>query len=123
MDEIIEIKEYDIVKYLKSIYLVKDFQKIDDRKYRLNYYFRSIRKDSAKLHTNESYELYGYLAEKIRKADLEEMKSLISKIKVEHPNFDLSFLKKEIKENTLDLNIEDCIKFIKSKGYIIYKQI
>jgi hypothetical protein len=130
MNEIIKIKENDIVKYLKSIYLVKGFQKLDSGKYRLNYYFRSIRKDNARLHTNKSEELYNTSIVHIKKTNLEEKRSLISKIKVEHPNFDISFLKKseiteitEITENALNLDIKVSIEFLKSKGYIIYKQV
>lgn len=123
MDEIIEIKENDIVKYLKSIYLVKSFQKLENGGYRLSYYFRSIRKDNAILHTNESDEIYSYHAEKIKKADLEERKSLISKIKVKHPDFDTSLIKTDLKKNTQNLNVTDCIEFLKSKGYMIYKRV
>lgn len=123
MDEIIEIKENDIVKYLKSIYIVKGFQKLENGRYRLSYYFRSIKKDNAILHTNGSDEIYGYLAEKIKKADSEERKSLISKIKLKHPNFDTSLLKTDLNKNTQNLNVTDCIEFLKSKGYIIYKQV
>lgn len=123
MDEIIEIKENDIVKYLKCIYLVKGFQKLENGRYQLSYYFRSIRKDNAILHRNDSDEIYGYLAEKIRKADSEEINSLIKKIKTKYPNFDTSFQKTDLNKNTLNLNVQDCIDFLKSKGYIIYKQV
>lgn len=123
MDEIIEIKENDIVKYLKSIFLVKGFQKLENGRYCLSYYFKSIRKDNAILHSNESDEIYGYLAEKIKQADSEERKSLISKIKTKHPNFDNSILKIDLKKNTQNLNVIDCIEILKSKGYIIYKQV
>lgn len=118
MNEIIEIKRNDFVKYLKCIYLVKGFQKLDNGKYRLNYHFRSIRKDNAKLYTNEFDDIYGYLSEKIKKTTIEETKFIISKIKTEYPNFDTSFIKTE-----LNLNVEDSIEFLKSKGYIVYKQV
>lgn len=121
MDEIIDIKQNDIVKYLKSIYLVKGFQKLENGRYRLSYYFKSIRKDNAKLHSNSSDEIYGYLAEKIKKANPEEKKSLFSKISTKHPTFMLPEI--ELNENTSNLNTKDCIEFLKSQGYIIYKQV
>lgn len=64
MDRIIEIKENDIIKYLKSTYLVKSFRKLENGKYQLNYHFRTIRKENAKLHKNKTYELYGFHAKK-----------------------------------------------------------
>lgn len=122
MYEIIEIKKYDFVKYLKNLYLVEDFHKLENGQYRLNYLFRSIRKSNAKLHTNGFYDIYGYLAENIRKATDEEIEFLISRIKQEHPNFDISIVNVNKATNFSYLNEDDCIDYLKSKGYLIYKQ-
>lgn len=73
MNESIPIKKNDFVKYMKSIYLVKDFQKLENGRYRLNYYFRSLEKNHAKLHLNGHNNIIGYLAKNIRKATTEEM--------------------------------------------------
>jgi hypothetical protein len=119
----IEIKKNDFVKYLKCIYLVKDFEKLDNGRYRLSYFFRSIIKDDAKLHFNEFYDISAYLTEKIKKPSLEETKFLISRIKAEHPSFDLSFVKLDKNINEKKLNENECIEYLKSKGYIVYKQV
>ncbi|RCW31936.1 hypothetical protein [Marinilabilia salmonicolor] len=120
--DVIEIKKYDFIKYLKCIYLVKEFYRSEDGDYILVYYFRSIRKDNAALKTADSYRISGYLAEKIKKATKKETEFLISKIKTESPNFDLSFGRQETNES-IGLNVDDCITFLKSKGYLVYKQI
>jgi len=123
MNNIIEIKRTDFVKYLKCIYLVKDFQKLDNGRYRLSYYFRSIIKDNAKLHMNDSDVISNYLTEKIKKPTLDELKYIISRIKAEYPDFDLSFFKSETIKDNSDLNEIDSIEYLKSKGYLVYKQI
>lgn len=120
--DVIDIKESDFIKYLKCIYLVKDFYRAESGDYILVYYFRSIKKDNATLHPANSYRISGYLAERIKKATTEETGFLISRIKTERPNFDLPFPILETNESK-DLNVDDCITFLKSKGYLVYKQI
>lgn len=122
MERIIEIKENDIVKYLKSTYLVKSFQKLENGKYQLNYHFRTIRKENAELHKNKTDELYGFHAEKIKRADEKERKFLISRIRAEYPDFDLSKLENDSQRTKSELNEANCIEFLKNKGYLIYKQ-
>jgi hypothetical protein len=119
--DVIDINTNDFIKYLKCIYLVKDFYRAENGDYILEYYFMSIRKENAKLHTSNSYKITGYLAEKIKKATTEETKFLISRIKTESPNFDLSLAKIEANESKQD--VDDCITLLKNKGYLIYKQI
>ena len=121
--DILDINKNDFIKYLKCIYLVKDFYRDENGYYILEYYFRSIIKENAKLHTTNLYKISGYLTEKIKKATSEETKFLISRIKMESPDFDLSFAKAETTESKQDLNIADCISNLKSKGYLIYKPI
>jgi hypothetical protein len=121
--DVIDINPYDFVKYFKCIYLVKKFHKTDNGHYIIEYYFRSIKKENAKLHSTNSDEIIGYLAEKIKKATTEEIRFLTSRIKTKRPNFDLSFARKETNENIQNLNEDDCITFLKNKGYLVYKQI
>lgn len=118
-----EIYKYDIVKYLKCIYLVKDFHKLENGRYRLNYYFRTSKNDKVDLKMNDFYDFYSSDVEKIKKPTLEERNFLISRIKVKYPNFDLSFIKNVESKNIMDLNENDCIDFLKNKGYLIYKQV
>ena len=120
---IIDINPNNFIKYLKCIYLVKDFYRAENGQYILEYYFRSIIKENAKLHTDNSYKISGYLAEKIKKTTTEETKFLISKIKNEKPDFDMSFAEILTNKHKQDLNIDDCITFLKSQGYLVYKQI
>ncbi len=122
MERIIELNEYDIVKYLKSTYLVKSFRQFDNGKYQLKYHFRTIRKENAKLHKNKKDELYECDLEKIKKADEKEREFLILRILSENPDFDLSKLEKDTQKKKSELNEENCIEFLKDKGYLIYKQ-
>lgn len=121
--DVIDINPNDFIKYLKCIYLVKDFYRDESGQYILEYYFMSIKKGNARLHTTNSYKISGYLAEKIKKTTTEETVFLISRIKTESPNFDLTFARIETNESKQDLNVDDCITFLKSKGYLVYKQI
>lgn len=118
----IDIKKNDFVKYAKSIYLVKDFKNLNGR-YRLSFYFRAIKKDKAKLHTNSFNEITGYSSETIKRATAEEIAFLTSKIKAKSPTFDTSFIKAEITTEKEGLNEEDCINFLKERGFIIYRQV
>lgn len=118
-----EIKRNDFIKYLKCTYLVKDFVKLDNGYYNLSYYFRVNRKSNSKLHFNGVYRISGYSAEKIKKTSIEETYFLVSRIKAEHPNFDLSFLNSELNQNESILNEKDCIEYLKGKGYLVFKQI
>jgi len=123
MNKSTEIQRNDVVKYLKCLYLVKDLEKLENGNFRLNYYFRITRKDNAKLHFNESYDISSYLLKQVKRPSTEEAEFLISRIKVEHPNFDLSFIKQNKNKIKSNLNENDCIEYLKSKGYLVYKQI
>lgn len=121
---VINLKPFDIVKYLKCIYLVKDFFKNEDGKYVLNYHFKTINKSNEKLHSHNTYELYGFHAEKLRKASKDEIIHFISRIKKEKPDFDLHSIEDVCLDVTgIIINEKECIDFLKSKGYLVYKQI
>jgi hypothetical protein len=121
---VIDLNQYDIVRYLKCIYLVKDFFKDEDGKYILNYYFRTINNSNAKLHYQDTYKLYGFHAEKIRKASSDEIRHFISRIKKEKPDFDLHTIEDvSLDETGININEKECVDFLKSKGYLVYKQI
>lgn len=122
--KVIDIKQYDIVRYLKCIYLVKDFFKDEDGKYILNYHFRAINNGNAKLHPQDTYILYGFHAEKIRKASKDEIRYFISRIRKERPDFDLHSIEDvSLDETSININEKECVDFLKSKGYLVYKQI
>lgn len=121
---VIELKQYDIVRYLKCIYLVKDFSKDERGRYILSYHFRTISNSNAKLHSQGNYELYGFHAEKIRKATKNEIRHFISRIKKEKPDFDLNSIEDvSVDEPDINMNEKECINFLKGKGYLVYKQI
>lgn len=69
-----KIKRNDFVRYLKNIYLVKDFQKLENGKFQLSYYFRSTKNDNAKLHIDNSEVIYAYLIKNIRKASEDDIR-------------------------------------------------
>lgn len=121
MNELKTIKRNDFVKYLKCIYLVKDFQKLDNATFIISYYFRASRKAEAKIRINDVFNISSYNLKKIKKATSDETDFLIEKIKLEHPNFDLSFYVATKKECFLNEN--ECIEFLKNKGYLVYKQV
>ena len=122
--DIIELKPYNIVRYLKCIYIVKDFFKNEDGKYILSYYFRTINESNAKLYSNGSYAFYGFHAEKIRRASRDETKHFISRIKKEKPDFDLQPVENAfLNEENLSFNEKECLNILKSKGYLIYRQV
>lgn len=123
MANTIKIDRYDIIKYRKCIYLVKNFLKLEDGNYRLEYYFRSINNQIGKLKLNGFSDNSEYQFEYIKEASIEEIDLLVSKIRKEHPKFDLSSIKINSKENWLNLNEIDCIEYLKSKGYLVYKQM
>lgn len=123
MEIVNDIKEYDVVKYLKSIYLVKSFIKLENRTYQLNYYFASIHKSGAKLYNNKTKEISIFYGERINRATDKEIKFLLAKIHNIHPNFDTSNIEKSLKSETLIFNEKNCINYLKSKGYIILKQV
>jgi len=121
---VIDLKQYDIVRYLKCIYLVKDFFKDENGRYILNYHFRTINNSNAKLYSEDTYELYGFHAEKIRKATKDEIRDFITRIKKEKPDFDLKSIEDvSIGETGENINEKECIDFLKRKGYLVYKQI
>ncbi|WP_461629637.1 hypothetical protein [Labilibaculum euxinus] len=121
---VIDLKQYDIVRYLKCIYLVKDFAKDENGKYILNYHFRTIYNSNAELYSENTYELYGFHAEKIRKATKDEIRYFISRIKKEKPDFDLNYVEDvSLDKPDKNINEKECIDFLKSKGYLVYKQI
>lgn len=123
MDKIIKIQENDIVKYYKMIYLVKNFKKIDNYKYQLNYHFKTnITKKNAKLHKNQLDEFDKYKIERIKHAEEKEREILISKIQKESPDFNLSTFEIYSENKNSELNESNCIEYLKNKGYLIYKQ-
>nr|WP_319511408.1 hypothetical protein [uncultured Draconibacterium sp.] len=119
----IDIKKNDFIKYRKCIYLVKDFRKLENGKYRLTYFFRTINDKSAKLYLNEFTDNYDWNFEYIKEANQEQINLLISKIRKEYPDFDLSFAKVDLMKNEKNMSEEGCIEYLKSKGYFILKQV
>ena len=89
MNKLLEIERIEFVKYRKCIYLAKDLKRLDNGKYRLNYFFRSIKKETAKLYTDGFVDNYEYQFGYLKKATQEDANFLISRIKIEQPNFDL----------------------------------
>ena len=45
----LDIRRNNSVKYRQCLYLVKDFKKVNEKKYRLEYFFRTIKKENAEL--------------------------------------------------------------------------
>ena len=119
----IEVNKNDFIKYLKCVYLVKNFTKLDNGYYRLSFYFRSIVKDNAKLHNNKYYDISGYQTEKIKKASRKECEFLISQIKKAQPDFDVARFHQNAISDENDLHEQECVEYLKSRGYIIYKQM
>ncbi len=118
---ILDIKENSIVKYFKCIYLVKDFKKLESGRYRISYYYRTIESEKAILHTNGQDEIFRQHIDKIRIAPQEAKDYILEKIK-----HNISSLSGDNKKNDLgqdSLKVEECIKYLKSKGYLIYKEV
>lgn len=119
----IKIEEFDVVKYLKSTYLVKSFQRLESGKFELCYYFRSIRKPDAKLHKDQKQDFYESHTYKIKKTNNQEKKLLIEKIRNEYPDFNLAKVISATSDTFIDLDENMCIEFLKEKGYTIYKRL
>lgn len=120
--EISNIKEGDFIKKEASIYLVKGFNKAE-RKYKLDYYFRSTKKTTGVLHINGAKEFYEHELTRLKTPTNKEVETIISKITKEHPDFiidsprSVKYLKTDI------LSEKKHIDFLKERGYLIYKQI
>lgn len=102
-----DIKHEDFLKYQKNIFQVKRVEKIDNYDVVIHFYYRAIKQQNGQLYKNKSYRAR---INHLRFATTEEIEFLNSKIK------------KPGKINTRSLNEEECIRFLKEKGYLIYKQ-
>lgn len=120
--EISKIKEGDFIKKEASIYLVKGFKKTE-RKYKLDYYFRSTKKTAGVLHINGAKEFYELDLMRFKTPTNEEIVTIINKITKEYPDFiiDSSWSVKDLKTDIL--SEKEHIDFLKERGYLIYKQI
>ena len=54
---------------------------------------------------------------------MDEQEFLISKIQSKHSYFDLSKIEMRYNATKSNLNVDDCIKYLKSEGYLIYKPV
>lgn len=116
------IRKNDFVKKADSIYLVKDFRKIGS-KYILEYYFKTTKKPTGVLHGAGSRELYENQTEYIKKPTRNEIEIIVSKVKNKHPNFDIENSKEASNPRSNDIDEKNCIKYLKDRGYLVYKQI
>lgn len=117
-----DIKNGSFVKKEASIYLVKDFIKVGSR-YRLIYFFRTTKKLTGVLHSNNFREVFEFELHKIHTPTYEEIEILKTKISKEFPNFPLEIGSKSKKQDIYNLTIENCIEFLREKGYIVLKQV
>lgn len=124
MHNLQNIKENDYLKYFKNLFKIKSVEKLNSGGLLITYYFRSIEKDNAKLYKNGVYEIRsGYLTEKLKRASPKEINFLLSRIKnYNSENGELYKGNLSNVKNEERLNENDCIEFLKSKGYLIYKQ-
>ena len=124
MNNLHQIKENDFLKYFKNLFKVKSVDKQDNGAVVINFYYRSLKQHNAKLYKDGVYKIYPeYLTEKLKRATSEEIKFLLSRIrnlnseKIGINNINLIELK-----NNENLNEVECIDFLKSRGYLIYKR-
>ncbi len=126
-----DIKTGIFIKRHTNIYLVKDFtEDIHNKykgKYRIEYFFRiSTKTLNPKLHiegfdTTDIYELNNGLIKKPIDEEIQKLQTLIYEM---CPRFDFNTLSyKESKRNIDEFSIENCIEFLKNKGYIVLKQV
>ncbi len=116
------IKKHDFIKKADSIFLVKDFRKRGS-KLVLEYFFKTTKRSTGILHGPDSREFYESQTEHIKKASKDEIETLISKIKNQHPQFDLSNIKESIEKNSNSMSEESCIQYLEDRGYLVYQQI
>lgn len=116
MDKI--LKEYDIVRYRQCIYLVKNFEKIDSN-FHLSCYFSLCIKNKGTLTCEKISKIFHLDIKYLKPASDIDRENLISRIKLEYPNFDLSV----ITGDKSDLSESVCIAYLKNKGYLVYKQM
>lgn len=126
-----KFEKFDVLKYRKCIYLIEGVVHNNDssiKKSQVNYFFRITFKEGSKLYKNGSDNHYAQDLKYYKKANPEQRKFLLDEIKRRFPDFDLKYQGSE-KLNSEDisklelLTEENCIEFLKGKGYLIYKQI
>lgn len=124
-------EKFDVLKYRKCIYLIEGVVHNNDssiKKSQVNYFFRITFKEGSKLYKNGSENHYAQDLKYYKNANPEQRKFLFDEIKRRFPDFDLKYQSSE-KLNSEDisklelLTEENCIEFLKGKGYLIYKQI
>jgi hypothetical protein len=127
-----KFEKFDILKYRKCIYLIESIIHSNDssfKKSQVNYFFRITFKVGAKLYKNGSESHYAQDLKYYKKTNPEQRKFLLDEIKRKFPDFDLreqNDLDKSINEDVSQIELlteENCIEFLKGKGYLIYKQI
>jgi hypothetical protein len=120
--KISDIKEGDFIKKEASIYLIKYFNKTDKR-YKLDYYFRSTKKMSGVLHINGSREIYEHDLTRIKTPTKEEIEILKNKIVKEYPDFTFNSSWLENYQKPDIQSEKECIDFLKARGFLIFKKI
>lgn len=123
---------FEILKYRKCIYLIKNLIITNDSlygKYQVNYYFRITYKSGSKLHKDSSEVHYEHNLKYYKNASQEEIKFLLNEIQNKFPEFNINsfnFLdnnKTKVSSVKDFLTEEKCIEFLKDRGYLIYKNI
>lgn len=126
-----KFEKFEILKYRKCIYLIEGLVHNNDssfKKSQVNYLFRITFKEGSKLYKNGSENHYAQDLKYYKKANPEQRKLLLDEIKKRFPDFDLNdqSLEKSKSKDISKLELlteENCIEFLKGKGYLIYKQI
>lgn len=123
-------REFEILKYRKCIYLINNISSIETsigQKFQINFYFRITFKEGSKLYKDSFDVQYSHALQYYKNADSEQRQFLIKEIGENFPDFDLKKINSHLinqKIQKIDsLNEEDCIEYLKNRGYLIYKKI
>jgi hypothetical protein len=118
-----EIQRGDFVQKGSMLYLVDKLKDIGNDQFIINAFFATcIRKNcQQKLHNNyvDKFSFNKHDTEKrVHRIKGKEKEKLITRIINEYPDFNIEAL--TINKNELSEN--ECIEYLKDKGYLIYKQ-
>ena len=114
-----EINHNDFIKKGASIYLVKNFRK-EDKRFILDYYFRSTIKDSGIIKSNDTRDFYEHELPSIKHPSVKEIFIIKNKIRKEFPTF---HFETSSNNNFNILTEKNCIDFLKDKGYLVFKPV
>ncbi len=122
MHNIVDIKENDFVKYFKNVFQVRSVKKLSNGGCQIHYYFRTSKNKNGKLYTNDVYTIdVSYLVDNLKKASPEEVSLLLLRIKKYNSGYKIT--SQNGIENNPGLNEEDCIIYLKSRGYLVSKKL